>query len=98
MKHLSRLIATIVAGVGAIVVLSGTAQAYTEPIRPESDTGSVTAPSLHQASIPTVSSQGWGLTAVIAVVVVAILAIALAAAVQRVARHRRQAHSPALSV
>jgi hypothetical protein len=98
MKHLSRLIATILAGLGAIVVLSGTAQAYTEPIRPESDRGSVTAPGLHQASIPTVSSQGWGLTAVIAVVVVAILAIVLAAAVQRVARHRREAHSPALSV
>lgn len=98
MKHLSRLIATIVAGVGAIVVLAGSAQAYTEPIRPESDRGSVTAPGLHQASIPTVPSQGWGLTAVIAVVVLAILAIALAAAVQRVARHRREVHSPALTV
>ena len=98
MKHLARLIATIVGGLGAIVVLSGTAQAYTEPIRPESGAGSVTAPDLHQASTPIVSSQGWGLTEVIGLVVVAILATLLAAAVQRVARHRREVHSPALSV
>lgn len=102
MKHLRRIIATLVVGLFAMVALPGTAHAHTEPVRPDSGavplTGPLTAPHPYQATASHVSSSGWGLALTIGLTAVVVVAIAVAVAGRRVARHRRGAGSPALGV
>jgi hypothetical protein len=88
MKHLTRFIATIVVGLGAVMGLSGTARAYTEPIRPDGRGGKITTLHVSQAAADHVSSQGWRPAAVVGLVVLAILAAGLAVAARRAAGRR----------
>jgi hypothetical protein len=94
-KHLRRIIATVVVGLCAILAVPGTALARTEPIGPDSGTVPIVSPAPYPTSAAHASS-GWGLTTVLAVVVIAVLAVGLVLMAQRVARHRRDADPTAL--
>ena len=96
-RLLGRIIATVV-GLAAVLAVPGTALAYTQPVRPESDTVPVLSPDSTPASVSHGSSSGWGLTTILTILVIAIVAAVLLAVVQRIARHHRAAHPTALSV
>jgi hypothetical protein len=98
MKHLTRIIATLAVGLSALLGLAGTALAYTDPIRPESGTIPVTSPDLSQAQAYAATSSGWGPALVVGAVIVVLLAVALTLVGQRLSRHHRQDHAPALGV
>ena len=99
MKHTARLtarIAGIVAGLFAVMSLSGTAFAHTDPIEPVSGHVPANAPNL-LPSVSDASSSAWGPALIVGLVVAAMLVIGLVIVGQQVASLRRATRSPALT-
>ncbi|HEY5032968.1 MAG TPA: hypothetical protein VIJ54_10865 [Actinomycetes bacterium] len=95
--HLTRLASTCFATVMSVLVLSGTAFAYTDPIRPESGVGQGGGAG-ERAATPTLTSSGWSLSAVVAVTVLALLVGWIARVAVQHIRDGRRVQSPALGV
>jgi hypothetical protein len=95
--RLTRLVSAIFATAMSVFVLSGTALAYTDPIRPESGAGQGGG-AVDQAAPPTITSSGWSLSAVVAVTVLALLVGWIARVAVQHVRDGRRTHSPALGV